>query len=259
MAINNKKLRIIFLLFSIIIVSFLMKYFSEWTHEFLGHCGFGWIAGGTPQNWYVSWFWPIEFGYASVSFPIGTGNIPRAITIIGGITTCLIATFTSHSLIFTIRKKKVLPKNSITTKKLIIFHCLFWYGFWAFANSVGYLILGGLINFGDIQIFRIYTGTPSWIFITLGFISFIALFYLISYNSCVIFRPLLPNTSSRKILIVFWLIIPFIFILMLINPAISVLNWMIPAGIGIMIIPSLLMFFLGDKFLDKISWEQVSK
>ncbi len=251
---HSRRIRIVILLLSITIVSFLLKYVSEWTHEFLGHCGFGWLAGGAPQSWYVSWIWPLEFGYASVAFPISTGPIPRAVMMIGGIAACLIAAFTSHSIIFINSRKKILPQGRISTAKLCIFHALFWYGFWAFANSVGYLIIGGLADFGDIYMFRIYTGLPSWVLILLGFLAFFTLYYLISFNASIIFRPLLPHTSLRKILSTFWLSIPLLFLLIFLNPDINVLLWMIPAGIGFAFIPSLLIMLVGEKFPNKVNW-----
>ncbi|MHA1129694.1 MAG: hypothetical protein ACTSQI_14430 [Candidatus Helarchaeota archaeon] len=254
----KRRKRLIFLIFSITIISFLLKYASEWTHEFLGHCGFGWLAGGTPQSWYVSWIWPLEFGYASVTFPIGTGSIPKAIMIIGGISACLIAAFTSHLLLFRIGRKKVLPKEEITTTQLLIFHGLYWYGFWAFINSIGYLILGGLTDFGDIHLFKIYTGIPSWIIITIGFLAFFILYYLISFNCAVLFRPLLPHTSTKRILIVFWLSIPLIFVLIFLNPDLTVSAWMVPVGMGFATTPSILMLFLGKRFPENINWRDES-
>ncbi len=255
----DRFIRLTFLILSLSILSFLLKYVSEWTHEFLGHCGFGWLAGGFPQSWYVSWIWPLEFGYANVTFPFGIGTTPRAIMMIGGIAACLIAALLSHSVVFLISRKKILPISSISTKKLIIFHILFWYGFWAFANSIGYLILGGLTNFGDIALFRIYTGAPSWIFIIIGFALFFLLFYLISFNASIIFHPLLPNTSSQKILTIFWLIIPLIFLLLFLNPDISVSTEIILASTGAMFLPSLIMVFLGNRFPKNITWKTFSQ
>ncbi|HUX99879.1 MAG TPA: hypothetical protein VMV49_10015 [Candidatus Deferrimicrobium sp.] len=246
--------RILILILSFIVISFLMKYISEWTHEFLGHCGFGALVGGGIEGWYVSWFWPAEFGYAIVNFPISLGNFPRAVMMIGGITACFIAALVSHSLILIISKKKILPKKSITTSTIIIFHVLFWYGFWAFVNSVGYLILGGLVNFGDIRQFSLLTGTPLWVFIIIGFLALVLFLYLVSFNSSIIFHPLLPNVRTRLLLSVFWLILPLTFLIMLLNPAITVPEWMIPAGIGAMLVPTLIMVVLGNKFQNNIIW-----
>lgn len=251
----NRLMRISFLFLSLIVISFFLKFASEFTHEVLGHCGFGMLMGGTVNGWYVSWIWPLEFGYASVSFGAGipgSSTFARAVMMIGGIAACLIAASVSHSLIYVTSKKRILPKGSISKSKLLILHVAFWYGFWAFANSVGYLILGGVTNFGDIGMFVGLTGTPNWLIITLGFIAFFILLYLISFNSSIIFRPLLPKTSPKMITSIFWLILPLIFFLILLNPDMPVPIWMIPVGFAAMLIPTVLMLFIGNRFPNNI-------
>ena len=143
---SSKLRKILFLIISVLPISFLMKFVSEWTHEFLGHCGIGFLVGGQPINYYVSWFWPLEFGYAIVVFPIGASNISRALMAGGGILTCLIAAISSNIAIYYILKKRAIKSSMV----FITLHALFWYGFWAFMNSTGYLLIGSFLNFGDI-------------------------------------------------------------------------------------------------------------
>ncbi|MFX1302574.1 MAG: hypothetical protein ACFFBV_13585 [Promethearchaeota archaeon] len=240
---NNSKLKkILILILSLGPISFLMKYVSEWTHEFLGHCGIGFLVGGEPISYYVSWIWPLEFGYALVSFPIGTSNISKALTASGGIITCLIAAISCNITIYFVLRKKKFKSNIL----YIMFHIVFWYGFWAFMNSTGYLLIGSLLNFGDIQNIANYAQISHWIFLIPGFLALILIYYLISINVGLVFKPIL-KLKGRWILFIFWLLIPLIFVLFSLNPSIAISLNLFFIIFPLMFIPSIISLFISNR------------
>lgn len=240
---NNSEFKtILILILSIAPISFLMKYISEWTHEFLGHCGIGFLIGGQPINYYVSWIWPLEFGHASVSFPIGASNISRALMASGGIITCLIAAIFSNILIYFLLKKREIRSSII----FLVLHVAFWYGFWAFMNSTGYLLIGSLLNFGDIQNIANYAQISHWIFLIPGILALFFFYYIISINMGLLFKPLI-KLEVRWVLFIFWLIIPFIFILFSLNPSIRMAPILFIPTFVIMFIPSIISLILSKK------------
>lgn len=236
--------KLVFCLFSFTAISFLMKFLSEFTHEYLGHCCIGALVGGIVQGYYVSWIWPLEFGYAYVSFFGSVEPLPRILMYSGGIITCLTAAFLSQGIIFLIGSKK--KKNSYAL--LIPFNLLFWYGFWAFMNSVGYLLVGGLINFGDIHQISNISGIPNTIFLIPGFIAFFLLYYLISNNFNHLFRGFI-KIDTKWMLALFWLIIPIVYIFFIINPSISINIVFIAISFPLMFIPSIISIFLSRYFI----------
>jgi len=245
---NNSKVKsILILILSVVLISFLMKYVSEWTHEFLGHCGIGFLVGGQPTNYYVSWIWPLEFGFASVSFPIGASNIAKALMASGGIITCLIAAIVSNIIIYYMLRKKELNSSGI----FILTHIIFWYGFWAFMNSTGYLLVGSLLNFGDIQNIANYAQISHWLFLIPGIIALIFFYYLISINTSLLFKPLL-KLKVKWILFLFWLLIPFIFVLFSLNPSIELSPNLFTLIFFLMFIPSVFSLVISKEDLRLI-------
>jgi hypothetical protein len=243
----DRSSRLVLFFLSITIIAFLAKYASEWTHEFLGHCGFGLLVGGVPIDFYVSFFWPIEFGYARVSV---NGDISRVVMLIGGITSCFIAATLSNLYLYFWTKKRYSKEKSLSIGKLLVFHVIFWYGFWAFVNAVGYLIIGGISNFGDVGQISNITDIPGWIFSLIGAIAFFGFYYLISNNVYLIFQQIFPNRSIKTILSIFWLILPLLLIFLMLNPDIRnfISWWMIIVTVGLMFIPSLIMYFFYQKY-----------
>ncbi|MFX1379421.1 MAG: hypothetical protein ACFFA4_10045 [Promethearchaeota archaeon] len=242
---NSKFRKILFLILSVTPVSFLMKYVSEWTHEFLGHCGIGFLVGGNPTSYYVSWIWPLEFGYASVSFPIGASNISRALTASGGIITCLVAAISSNILIYYLLRKKEIRSNII----FIALHIAFWYGFWAFMNSTGYLLIGSLLNFGDIRNIANYAQISHFIFLIPGFLALIFFYYIISINFSLLFKPL-SNLRIKWILVIFWLLIPFISIFFSLNASINIPKNLVILLFAIMFIPSIVSLIITKRIIS---------
>jgi hypothetical protein len=222
-----------------------MKFVSEWTHEFLGHCGIGFLVGGQPTSYYVSWIWPLEFGYAFVSFPIGASDLSRALMAGGGIIACLIAGISCHITIYYIGRKRVIKSNIV----FMILHILFWYGFWAFMNSTGYLLVGSLLNFGDIRLITIYMNISNLVFLIPGFLALVVFYYLISSNFNFLFKPFSSLKPKWK-LFIFWLLLPFIFILFSLNPSITISLNLFFIVFPLMFIPSIISLLVSNRIFS---------
>jgi len=238
---NSKWRTLLFLIISVFPISFLMKFVSEWTHEFLGHFGIGFLVGGQPINYYVSWIW----------FPIGASNISRALMAGGGILACLIAAISCNIVIYYVVRKRTI-NSSIAYTAL---HILFWYGFWAFMNSTGYLLVGSLLNFGDIRLITIYINISNWVFLIPGFLALIFFYYLISKNFNLLFKPFSSLKTKWK-LFIFWLFLPFIFILFSLNPSITISLNLFFIVFPLMLIPSIISLVIskrvfGSKFTSR--------
>ncbi|MFX0075859.1 MAG: hypothetical protein ACFE96_10485 [Candidatus Hermodarchaeota archaeon] len=235
----SKQIRLVFLISSLLLISFLMKYLSEWTHEFLGHGVFGVLLGGELVDYYVSWIWPLDFGYAQVILPLGSGYGARAIVASGGIIACGSAALLTQIFMFFVFRKRGIEQAWLT----IGFHFVFWYGFWAFMNSIGYLLVGGLLNFGDIGQIVYLTGLPNTLFITIGFILLIILYFFVSANSYYLFGPL-TNLSKKWITFSIWIFVPVIYILFSLNPDINLPQNLFLLLLPIMFIPSILSLII---------------
>jgi hypothetical protein len=229
------KIAISFAFISFFFISFLAKYLSEFSHEYLGHCLFSILTGGGYTAYYVSWIWPYEFGWANTFSSSFTSEI---LIISGGIIVCLLISLLINTLFYFIIKQESLKKIIIA----IPVHFLFWVSFWAFVNSIGYLLIGGLINFGDIRILSTITGIKNWIFIFPGIIFFLILFYLISNNFYTIFKPLL-SIKAENLVSLFWLLIPVIYVLFYLNPQINLDLLFLFTGLVIMFLPSIFTYF----------------
>ena len=195
--------------------------------------------GGTPVEWYVAWLWPLRLGHAYVEFPSGTSNFAYALMKSGGIITCLTAALISELVIY-----RFFKHNQQKPMKFWIFllpHIFFWYGFWAYANSVGYLLVGSILNFGDISGLAMYAGISPWLFVIPGFLFFTLLYYVISLNFYNIFRSLI-TLKPKWTIFIFWLYIPVLYVLFNLNPGISLNIISYIFGFAIMFIPSVFSF-----------------
>jgi len=200
------------------------------------------LVGGQPINYYVSWIWPLEFGFAFVSFPVGASNISRALMASGGILACLIAGITCNIAIYYVVRKRTIKSSTA----FITLHILFWYGFWAFMNSTGYLLLGSLLNFGDIRLITIYTNISNLVFLIPGFLALVVLYYLISNNFNFLFKPFSSLKTKWK-LFIFWLLLPVIFILVSLNPSITISLNLFFIVFPLMLIPSIISFLISNR------------
>jgi len=193
----RKPLIIIVLIF--LVVGFITKYLAEAIHELAGHGLFVMLFGGQIKSFYISLLWPYERSYINWSLPTSDQNI--LIWVIGGgiLVTIIVAFFIQFILLL----KRFNVAISLT---------LFWLSFWCFINATGYLILGGIIQYGDVgELISMGAVTPA-ISLVLGIGIFIAGFFLIS-NAM---RKILIRFSIKPIkagLAIFWLIVPLLFVL----------------------------------------------
>lgn len=235
---RNQSVTILIFFFSITMISFLTKFLSEWTHEFLGHIGFGYLVGGNPVEFKVAWLWPLKFGYAIVHFESSATNAARAVTKGGGIIMCLFMASISQLSVYYLEKTSL--RNNWFGE--ILFHTLFWYGFWAFTNSVGYLLVGSILSYGDIADISYYSGISVWIFTIPGFIFFSLFYYIISINCFHLFYPFV-SLQPKWLIFLFWWVIPILYILFYLNPDIIIQIPLFVGGFLIMLIPSLFSYF----------------
>ena len=243
----NRKLKILLATISFLFISFLAKYVSEFSHEYLGHCLFSVLTGGGYTTYYVSWIWPYEFGYAHT---YSNGFISEVLIISAGILVCFLISILINSLYYFLVYKPISNKIYL----LIPIHFFFWLGFWTFVNSTGYLIVGGLINYGDIQNLSSTLGIKNWIFTIPGIVIFLILFYLISVNFFKLFKPLL-EIKNRYILPILWILLLIIYFLFYFNPQIDMELSVFIVGLFVMLIPTLFTF-LTVKYKVKL-WKKI--
>ncbi|MDQ7032992.1 MAG: hypothetical protein Q9M37_09820, partial [Desulfonauticus sp.] len=125
----------------------------------------------------------------------------------GGILVCLLTSFIVQMILFW--KKKITWPWAIT---------LFWLAFWTFLNSTGYLIISGLVPFGDVEelislgVFTIYFSLFSGFFLfALGFVGL----------SWILRKVLMEVYSPKKASLgvsLFWFIIPILVAVIIISP-----------------------------------------
>ncbi|MFQ6106792.1 MAG: hypothetical protein ACE5QF_04300 [Thermoplasmata archaeon] len=134
----NERVRFIIVFVSSLVV---LKVIGEVIHEVLGHGTFVLAFGGEITAVHISLLWPYELSHISWVPPAG-GFEPWQEAWIhgGGILVCLLVS-TIVQLLLLLR---VLRDWRLTVP-------LLWLGFWTFLNPAGYLIMGGIGPFGDIQ------------------------------------------------------------------------------------------------------------
>lgn len=190
-----------------VVGAFVTKLIVELVHEILGHGLFVLLFGGQITGMYISVLWPYEFSRIDWSFPGTIGSTQLAWIYAGGILVCLCASFLTQ--IFLILKSKIRWYLALT---------LFWFAFWAIANSTGYLIIGGLSPFGDVyELIRLGVLTQLLsIFVGLVFfgVGFVALSWILRKTMLEIFS--IKNASLG--VTSFWFIIPALVTVMLANP-----------------------------------------
>ncbi|MFX1434172.1 MAG: hypothetical protein ACFFB1_10385, partial [Promethearchaeota archaeon] len=147
-----------------------------------------------------------------------------------------------HIIIYYVVRKRAMKSNIV----FIILHILFWYGFWAFMNSIGYLLVGSLLNFGDIRLITMYTDISNWVFLIPGFLALIFFYYLISKNFNLLFKPFSSLKAKWK-LFIFWLLLPVIFILVSLNPSIAISLNLFFIVFPLMLIPSIISLIFSNR------------
>ncbi len=220
-----------------------MRYVSEFTHEFFGHCGFGYLVGGQPIEYYVSWIWPLEFGYAIVSLPISAPTYAKFLVSAGGIIACLSAAVISNVVVFIMTQKR----NIVHGWKAVGLHLLFWYGFWAFMNSAGYLLVGSLLNFGDIKKMSYVLGISRYYFMLPGTIVLISLYYVTSLNVISLFTQGV-EVETKWVVFLFWLLLPVVATCFVLNPTIAIQLCTFAIILSLTFLPSLVSLFVFKRY-----------
>lgn len=182
-----------------LLAGFLMKIVAEAIHELAGHGLLVVLFGGEIRSFYISPLWPYELSHISWSLPAhDQGAMAWAVS--GGV----LATSTASFLIlFFLREVKACLAASVP---------LFWLSFWCLMNATGYLIVGGLLGFGDIGLLMgmgVITQEASML---AGVALFLPGFLLVSGA----LRGLLVQLSvapTRAYLVAFWLIVPLLLVL----------------------------------------------
>lgn len=189
------------------VVGFVMKIVSELVHEVGGHGLFVLLFRGEITGLYISALWPYDFSRIVWSFPNGVSSAQMVWVYAGGILVCLCASFLAQAFLFL---KKRMPWYFALT--------LFWFGFWTFVNATGYLLIGGLAPFGDIEKLIALGVLTSMLSFFIGIITFSIGFFALSWIlRKILVKMLLPKKASFGVNI-FWLIIPLLVVVMLANP-----------------------------------------
>lgn len=181
-------------------LAFVMKVIGELVHEVMGHGFFVLLFGGEITRVHISLLWPYELSYIKWN---GNFEVWQLTWIEGGgILVCLIVSGMLQVLLLLgiVRDWRLLTS-------------LFWISFWTFLNPTGYLIVGGITPFGDVDALITKGALTQESSLLIGLIIFVAAFFAISK----IFRDLLFNvgiigdlSGLRVALSLFWLLIPLV-------------------------------------------------
>lgn len=185
---------------------FVAKIAAEFVHEVCGHGFFVLLFGGKVETVYISILWPYEMSYISWSLPSGVTSAQMAWIYGGGILACLFISFLTQASLLV---KKGIPWYYALT--------LFWLAFWTLINSTGYLIIGGLTPFGDIRELMRLEVLTNTLSLMIGFIIFIVGFVALSWILRKILAEIFPLKKASLGLVLFWLIIPALFLVILVS------------------------------------------
>ena len=187
------------------IYGFLTKLISETLHE-VGHGIFVMAFGGKVLKIFISVLWPLQRSWIRWSLPENIGSWELSLIYAGGILTCLVVSFSLQAYLH-------LKKNP-----WIISLPLAWLSFWCFLNGAGYLILGGLVSYGDIRDLIKLGCLTNISSIVIGLILFAIGFPSLSKIFFNIFSRKFSEKGSMIASMLFWMQIPvycFIFLLSL--------------------------------------------
>lgn len=177
-----------------LIVGFVMKMVGEAVHELLGHGSFVLLFGGRVTSVYISLLWPYELSYVGWSMP--RASLDQMVWVVGG--GILVSAIVSFFIQFVLLWKHLRWQFSVP---------LFWLSFWCYINATGYLIVGGVSPFGDVEeLIRLGVLTSSFATIV-GTALFLVGFVLLSKILCETLTTFLEEKTSWGIL-TFWFIIP---------------------------------------------------
>ncbi|MEM3579618.1 MAG: hypothetical protein QXL54_05310, partial [Candidatus Bathyarchaeia archaeon] len=189
-----------------IIIGFAMKIMAEFVHEVLGHSLFVVLFGGEITNVYISVLWPYKSSYVFWDL-LNATPFQLAWIYSSGIVVCLVLSF--------------LIQAFLILKGGLHFHfeiAFFWLSFWTFLSSSGYLFIGGLAPFGDVEALIDLGVLSGTFFILLGLVVFAFGFVLLSVALWRILFEVFSVDKARLGVAVFWLIIPFLVAVMAVSP-----------------------------------------
>lgn len=177
-----------------LIAGFVMKVLGEVVHELLGHGFLVFLFGGQVTDFYISLFWPYEFSSVGWSTPNAT---PEQMTWIagGGI---LVSVVVSYFIQILLLWRRVNWRFSVP---------LLWLSFWCYISASGYLIVGSVFPFGDVEeLIRLGALTSSSALV-IGSVLFLTGFFILSK---ILRRTLSPflNEKTRWGVLAFWFVVP---------------------------------------------------
>jgi len=197
--------RIFFTLF--LIAGFITKIVSEIIHEVFGHGILILLFGGEITSVHISLLWPYEISSINWILPSSVTATEKAWVYASGILVCLSISFLIQVFLFWKRKMR--------------WHfavMLFWLAFWTFANSTGYLLIGGLAPFGDVSDLIELGVFTSFLSRTVGFMSFCIGFVNLSWILRRIMTTVFALKNASLFTSLFWLVIPLLVMAMLVSP-----------------------------------------
>jgi hypothetical protein len=213
---------------SFTVIGFAMKIVAEFVHEVLGHAVFVLLFGGEITNLYISVLWPYDLSYVEWILP-SASPLQLAWIYAGGILICLILSFLIQA--FLIWKGRVWLHFKIA---------LFWLAFWALVSSTGYLLIGGLTPFGDVEKLVELGVLTSFLSLLMGLLIFAMGFVLLSTILRRIMLEVFPMEKAKLGVAIFWLIIPLLVAVMVASPERSLHVGYVPLAF----IPALASFLM---------------
>jgi len=185
----------------LLLSAFAMKVVGEFIHEVLGHCLFVQLFGGYIIRVHVAMLWPYELSEVVYGLPQGGFQAwQSALITAGGIVICVLVSFILQGLLL-LNKVKATSSSSI----------LFWLSFWTSISPTGYLTIGGITPFGDIQQLIELGVLTQASALLIGLIVFSVSFFSLSkaFKEILLGAKQLKSAKSMRISIaILWLSIP---------------------------------------------------
>ena len=226
----------------------LMKVIGEVVHEVMGHGFFVLLFGGRIGRVHISLLWPYELSSITHEPPQGGFEAWQLVWIDGGgILVCLLVSFVFQGLLLL---------NAVRDWRLAT--SLLWLSFWTFLNPSGYLVVGAIRPFGDVDALIAQGALTQATSLLLGMTVFVAAFFSISrilINLLFELELIRSSWELRISLTLFWLVIPVAAVLSCLGMSLSLLYLQIFALISFIpvlagfVLPSIQMFVRHTKIV----------